>query len=91
VRHNMPRGTTFDEPLLSDAQAYDVAAYVNSFERPTKSNLEKDFPNKLQKPVDSPYGPYPDDFSPEQHKYGPFEAIRAKVRELNAERQAASK
>jgi len=91
VRHNMPLGTTFDSPLLSDADAYDVAAYMNSLERPTKSDLEKDFPNKLQKPVDSPYGPYPDGFSPEQHKYGPFDAIRAKIRELAAARAAAAK
>jgi thiosulfate dehydrogenase len=84
VRHNMPLGTTFEAPVLSDADAYDVAAYMNSLERPTRANLEKDFPNKLQKPVDSPYGPYPDGFSAEQHKYGPFDAIRAKIRELAA-------
>jgi thiosulfate dehydrogenase len=84
VRHNMPLGTTFDAPVLSDADAYDVAAYMNSLERPVKSNLEKDFPNKLQKPVDSPYGPYADGFPAELHKYGPFDAIRAKVRELAA-------
>jgi thiosulfate dehydrogenase len=82
VRHNMPLGTTFDTPVLSDADAYDVAAYMNSFERPSKSNLEKDFPNKMQKPVDTPYGPYVDDFPAEQHKYGPFDPIRAKLREL---------
>jgi thiosulfate dehydrogenase len=84
VRHNMPLGTTFDSPILSDADAYDVAAYMNSFERPTRANLDKDFPNKLQKPVDTPYGPYADGFSAEQHKFGPFDPIRAKVRELVA-------
>jgi cytochrome c len=87
VRHNMPYGTTFDTPMLSDAEAYDVAAYVNSLERPTKPNLDKDFPNKLLKPVDAPYGPYADDFPSEQHKYGPFDPIRAKVRELAAARK----
>jgi thiosulfate dehydrogenase len=84
VRHNMPLGTTFDAPVLSDADAYDVAAYISSLARPTKANLEKDFPNKMQKPVDTPYGPYVDDFSAEQHKYGPFDPIRAKLRELAA-------
>ncbi|SRR5579871_4561269 len=84
VRHNMPLGTTFDAPLLSDAEAYDVAAYINSLDRPTKADLEKDFPIKTQKPVDSPYGPYVDDFPAEQHKYGPFEPIRARLRELAA-------
>jgi thiosulfate dehydrogenase len=87
VRHNMPYGTTFDTPVLSDADAYDVAAYMNSLDRPTKPNLDQDFPNKLRKPVDTPYGPYADDFPPEQHKYGPFDPIRAKVRELAAARK----
>jgi len=58
--------------------------YMNSLERPVRPNLEKDFPNKLQKPVDTPYGPYADDFSAEQHRYGPFDQIRAKVQELTA-------
>jgi thiosulfate dehydrogenase len=84
AKHNMPIGTTFDAPLLSDDDAYDVAAYVNSKQRPEMSNLEKDFPNRLQKPVDTAYGPYVDGFSAEQHKYGPFEPIRAKVKELAA-------
>jgi thiosulfate dehydrogenase len=87
VRHNMPFGITFDTPVLSDADAYDVAAYMNSLERPVRPNLEKDFPNKLQKPVDTPYGPYADDFPPEQHRYGPFDQIRAKVQELTAARR----
>jgi thiosulfate dehydrogenase len=87
VRHNMPFGVTFDAPMLSDADSYDVAAYMNSLERPIRPNLERDFPNKLQKPVDTPYGPYADDFPPEQHRYGPFDPIRAKVRELAAGRR----
>jgi thiosulfate dehydrogenase len=87
VRHNMPFGVTFDAPLLSDADAYDVAAHMNSLDRPARPNLDKDFPNKLQKPVDTPYGPYADDFPPDQHKYGPFDPIRAKVRELTAARR----
>jgi thiosulfate dehydrogenase len=84
VRHNMPFGTTFETPVLSDEDAYDVAAYMNSLERPTRPNLHNDFPNKLQKPVDTPYGPYADGFPPEQHRYGPFEPIRARVQELVA-------
>jgi thiosulfate dehydrogenase len=87
VRHNMPLGTTFDAPVLSDEDAYDVAAYINSMARPVKAGLDKDFPNKLQKPVDTPYGPYADGLPPEQHKYGPFDPIRARVRELAAERK----
>jgi thiosulfate dehydrogenase len=86
IRHNMPFGTTFDAPLLSDEEAYDVAAYMNSLERPVRPNLDVDFPNNLQKPVDTPYGPYADDFPPEQHRFGPFDPIRARVRELSAPR-----
>jgi thiosulfate dehydrogenase len=85
VRHNMPLGTTFDIPVLSDADAYDVAAYINSLDRPAAAiDLDKDYPNRMQKPVDAPYGPYVDGFTAEQHKYGPFSPIRAKLRELAA-------
>ena len=84
VRHNMPFGTSFDAPVLSDEEAYDVAAYINSKGRPGMANLDRDFPNKLQKPVDSPYGPYVDGLPAEQHKFGPFAPIRAKLRELSA-------
>ena len=80
--HNMPLGTTFDAPVLTDEDAYDVAGYAVSQNRPEKRNLNKDFPVRLQKPVDTPYGPYADDFSPAQHKLGPFGRIRAKVQEL---------
>lgn len=80
--HNMPVGTSFDAPVLSDEQAYDVAGYIVSRQRPQKAGLDKDFPFRLQKPIDTPYGPYADGFNPEQHRYGPFGPIRAKVHEL---------
>ena len=82
VKHNMPLGTTFDATVLSDEEAYDVAGYINSQPRPQKANLDWDFPNRLQKPVDAPYGPYIDGFSEQQHKFGPYEPIRAKLKEL---------
>lgn len=82
--HNMPIGITFGAPVLSDEDAYDVAAYIISQKRPQKANLERDFPIRLQKPIDTPYGPYPDNFTLEQHTFGPFGPIRAKVRELAA-------
>jgi thiosulfate dehydrogenase len=82
--YNMPIGVPFNTPVLADEDAYDVAAYVVSQKRPEKANTNKDFPVRLQKPVDTPYGPYADGFSPEQHKYGPFAPIRARVKELAA-------
>jgi thiosulfate dehydrogenase len=83
VRHNMPLGTMFDAPVLSDADAYDVAAYIESLDRPVAPiDLDKDYPNKMQKPVDAPYGPYVDGLPGEQHRYGPFGPIRARLKEL---------
>jgi len=82
IKGNMPFGqATVDNPKLSDEEAYHVAAYINSFERPMKSNPEADFPDKKLKPVSTPYGPWEDDFSPEQHKYGPFPPMMAYYQE----------
>jgi thiosulfate dehydrogenase len=82
VRNNMPLGATHREPSISDEDAYDVAAFINSRPRPRKADLDKDFPNRLRKPADMPFPPFADDFSAEQHKYGPFEPIRARLKEL---------
>jgi thiosulfate dehydrogenase len=82
AKHNMPLGTNFDAPLLTDDQAYDVAGYIVSQKRPEKANLDKDYPIRLQRPIDSPYGPYADGFPAEQHRLGPFGPIRARVKEL---------
>jgi thiosulfate dehydrogenase len=87
--HNMPLGTRFDVPVLTDEQAYDVAGYIVSQVRPKKENLDADFPIRLQKPVDTPYGPYADGFSAQQHTIGPFGPIRAKLKELAAESRTA--
>jgi len=81
IKARMPLG----EADLTDDQAYDVAAYVNSHPRPEMGNLEQDYPDRTLKPVDSPYPPYADPFPQEQHKYGPFEPIRAYYRELAEE------
>lgn len=75
VKTNMPHGTTFKNPILTDEEAWDVAAYVNSLPRPTK-DISKDWPDISKKPFDHPFGPYADKFTEEQHKYGPFEPIK---------------
>lgn len=76
IKGNMPfQQATYDKPVLTDMEAYNVAAYINSFDRPQKSNPEADFPDKKKKPVSTPYGPWADGFSAEQHKYGPFQPI----------------
>lgn len=75
VKYNMPFGVTYEKPQLSDQDAWDVAAYVNSMPRPTK-DLSKDWPNIAGKPFDHPFGPYADNFSENQHKYGPYKPIK---------------
>jgi len=75
VKSNMPHGTTFENPVLTDEEAWDVAAYVNSLERPVKV-FQEDWPDISKKPFDHPFGPYADSFSQAQHKYGPFGPIR---------------
>ena len=76
VRANMPFGATFENPMLSDEESWDVAAYVNSLDRP-KKDFPNDWPDISKKPMDHPFGPYSDEFSEEQHKFGPFQAIKA--------------
>lgn len=71
VKYNMPLGTTFSKPQLSDAEAWDLAAFVNTQPRPAKP-FAADWPELSKKPVDFPFGPYADSFSETQHKYGPF-------------------
>lgn len=77
VRSNMPFGATHDAAVLSDEDAYDVAAFVNSHSRPAKANLEKDYPDLTKKPVDAPYPPWLGAFDAAQHKAGPYAPIRA--------------
>lgn len=82
IKANMPYLlATRDNPVLTDEEAYNVAGYINSFDRPEKSNKENDFPDKKLKPVSTPYGPWADNFSQEQHQYGPFPPIIAYYKE----------
>jgi thiosulfate dehydrogenase len=76
VKNNMPFGTTHNAPQLTNEQAWDVAAYVNSKPRPEKM-FAYDWPKLSAKPVDYPFGPYTDTFSEAQHKYGPFAPIKS--------------
>jgi thiosulfate dehydrogenase len=74
IKTNMPFGASYEKPQLSDDESWDIAAYVNSRPRPTK-DLNKDWPKISGKPIDHPFGPYADNFSEEQHKFGPFMPI----------------
>lgn len=72
VKYNMPYPVTHKNPVLSDEQSWDVAAYINSRERPI-SDHSKDYAADIsKKPFDFPFPPYADKFTQEQHKFGPY-------------------
>lgn len=77
VKYNMPLGVSHNATQISDEEAWDVAAFVNSQPRP-KKDITKDWPNIAEKPIDHPFGPFADGFDEKQHKYGPFKSIKAK-------------
>lgn len=91
VKYNMPLGVTYQNPQLTDEDAWDVAAYITSQTRP-HITVPKDWPDKSKKPVDHPFGPYADNFSEKQHKYGPFKPIAEdqKKREDAAKQKVSS-
>ena len=85
IKARMP----FGQPDLTDDEAFDVAAYINSHPRPVKANLEVDYPDRTTKPIDSPYPPYADPFPQEQHRLGPFKPIREYYAQLKEESASA--
>ena len=82
VKDNMPfNQSSHEAPVLTDEEAWDVAAYVNSQPRPA-GDIKNDWPNIAAKPIDHPFGSYTDGFTEEQHKYGPFKPIVARRKEM---------
>lgn len=71
VKNNMPHPCNYHQPQLTDEQAWDVAAFVNSQPRPAK-DTRNDWPEIRTKPFDHPFGPYADSMSEQQHKFGPW-------------------
>jgi len=78
IKARMPLG----KADLSDDEAFDVAAFINSKPRPAMANLDKDYPDRSAKPIDNGYGPFADPFPEDQHKYGPFAPIEAYYKAL---------
>jgi len=74
VKYNMPLGANYNNPQLSDEEAWDVAAFVNSQPRP-KMDISKDWPKIEEKPFDHPFAPFVDGFDEKQHQFGPFQPI----------------
>lgn len=71
IQSNMPLNEVSAHNKLTDEEAWDIAAYVNSQPRPIMKESH-DWPDISKKPIDHPFGPYADSFSEQQHKYGPF-------------------
>jgi len=78
VFNNMPYGTNYHHPALSIEEAWNVGAYVNSQPRP-HYDAKADWQDIKKKPVDYPYGPFGDQFSSFQHKYGPYKPMISKT------------
>ena len=73
IKARMPLGS----PDLNDDEALDVAAFINSKDRPEMKGLDSDYPDRSKKPADTGYGPYADAFPIQQHRFGPFQPIEA--------------
>ena len=87
VKNNMPSGEAeYTKPQLTDEQAWDVAAFVNSQPRPSKV-FSDDWPDISKKPIDHPFGPFTDSFSEKQHKFGPFNPIIEASKKLTLQKK----
>lgn len=77
IKANMPYDkATYAKPFLSDAEALDVAAFINDDRLHTRPVVKSyDYPNAAEKAIDYDRGPFVDGFSDEQHKYGPYPPI----------------
>jgi thiosulfate dehydrogenase len=72
VKANMPFGASYQNPQLTDEEAWDVAAFINAQPHPKHKFLAQDFPKIEKKPFDHPFGPFKDTLSEVQHKFGPW-------------------
>jgi thiosulfate dehydrogenase len=76
IRANMPNGTDFAHPVLTENETFDVAVFVDSQPRPRHAGNEQDFPDRSLKPADALYAPFVGPFPPEQHLTGPWPPIQ---------------
>lgn len=77
IKYNMPYTTSQSQPQLTDEEAWDVAAFINSQPR-TEIFFTQDWLKIETKPFDFPFGPYADSISEMQHKYGPYSFMKNK-------------
>ncbi|MES2514508.1 MAG: c-type cytochrome [Bacteroidota bacterium] len=78
VYANMPHKiASYDNPKLTIEEAFDVVAFINNdtiHKRPQPVS-KGDYASLPHKPIDYDKGPYLDQFSEAQHKYGPYQEI----------------
>ncbi len=82
VKYNMPQGVSHENPILTDEEAWDIAAYINAQSRPRK-DFTKDWYKIEAKPFDHPFAPFADNFGEAQHKFGPFKPILEQAKKAN--------
>ena len=87
VKNNMPYGASYQNPQMTNEEAWDDSAFINAQPR-THKIFAYDWPNITTKPVDHPFGPFADDFSETEHKYGPFAPIKT-AREAALQKKAS--
>lgn len=78
IKWSMPYVAKPIAPQLTDAQAFDVAEFINCdsiHPRPYRP-LKKDCPDLANKPIDFPSGPFLDSFPLAQHRLGPYQPIK---------------
>jgi thiosulfate dehydrogenase len=77
LKGNMPFDkVSVGKPYLTDAQALDIAAYVNDDSVHPRTNPKTlDYPDPKGKAIDYAHAPFSDPFSEKQHRLGPFKPI----------------
>ncbi len=83
IKYNMPNATaSADQPVLSDQEALDVAAFINDGRiHPRPKPKHPDYENLKHKPIDYFKGPYLDVFPDLQHAFGPWDEIEKAMQE----------
>jgi len=78
IHANMPLGAISSQPQLSVDDAYDVAAYMLSLQRPHRDGRDKDFPDPDFRPADYPVPGYFGDDSDalKRAKLGPYNSAK---------------
>lgn len=77
LKANMPNDSAkYFKPYLTDAEAIDIACFVNDDRIHNRPNPKSfDYPKIKEKHIDYGIGPFVDSFPELQHKFGPWQPI----------------